>query len=283
MEDKNNTQESACSSCSSASTCGTKPEQVSLQVPESSFNRVKHVVAVMSGKGGVGKSTVTALLASNLAKDNYKVGVLDADITGPSIPKLFGLKDKPGQDERGILPVESAGGIKIMSLNLLLPDESEPVIWRGPLIGSAIKQFWTDVVWGELDFLVVDLPPGTSDATLTVLQSLPLDGVVMVSTPQELATMIVVKGARMVDKMGVPMFGLVENMSYTVCPHCNEEIRLFGPSKAEGLAEGIGMDILAVLPVDPQLTILADEGRIEEYDLPLKKFVSTITSKLGMK
>lgn len=280
MDDRNNNQESACSSCSSASSCSSKPESASLYVPESPFNHVKHVIAVMSGKGGVGKSTVAALLASNLAKADYKVGVMDADITGPSIPKLFGLKEKPGQDERGILPVESAGGIKIMSLNLLLPDETEPVIWRGPLIGSAIKQFWTDVVWGELDYLVLDLPPGTSDATLTVLQSIPLDGVVMVSTPQELATMIVVKGARMVDKMGVPMLGLVENMSYTVCPHCGEEIRLFGQSKAEDLSEGIGMDILAVLPIDPQLTTLADEGRIEEYDLKLTKFVNTITDRL---
>ncbi|MFA5536949.1 MAG: Mrp/NBP35 family ATP-binding protein [Bacillota bacterium] len=276
MADRNNEQGGAQATCGT----GTGSDPASFQVPESSFNHVKRVIAVMSGKGGVGKSTVTALLASNLAKAKYKVGVLDADITGPSIPKLFGLKDKPWQDERGILPVESTGGIKIMSLNLLLPDETEPVIWRGPLIGSAIKQFWTDVVWGELDYLVLDLPPGTSDATLTVLQSLPLDGVVMVSTPQELATMIVIKAARMVDKMGVPMLGLVENMSYTICPHCNEKIRLFGDSRAEDLAEGMGLDILAVLPVDPQLTSLSDEGRIEEYDLQLNKLIQTVTAKL---
>lgn len=270
-----------CSGCSSASTCSPQQEAASLTIAQSPFNQVKHVVAVMSGKGGVGKSTVTALLASNLAKADYKVGILDADITGPSIPKLFGLAARPGQNEQGLLPVESSTGIKIMSLNLLLPDETEPVVWRGPLIGSAIKQFWTDVVWGELDYLVIDLPPGTSDAALTVLQMLPVDGIVMVSTPQELATMIVTKALKMADKMGIPMLGLVENMSYTICPHCSEEIRLFGTSKAEEFADSVGTDLLALLPIDQKLASLADGGQIEQYDLPLHKMVSTVTGKLG--
>jgi Mrp family chromosome partitioning ATPase len=216
-----------------------------------------------------------------LAKAEYKVGIMDADITGPSIPKLFGLTDRPGQNENGLLPVESSTGIKIMSLNLLLPDETEPVVWRGPLIGSAIKQFWTDVVWGELDYLVIDLPPGTSDAALTVLQSLPVDGIVMVTTPQELATMIVTKALKMADSMGIPMLGIVENMSYTVCPHCGEEIRLFGTSKAEEFADSVGTDLLALLPIDQGLASMADGGKIEQYDLPMHKLVSTVTSKLG--
>lgn len=284
LDGKDPGQEQACSSCSSARSCpsGPEPTPVSKHLAESSFNHIKHVVAVMSGKGGVGKSTVTALLASGLVKAGYKVGVMDADITGPSIPKLFGLTDRPGQDERGLLPVESSLEIKIMSLNLLLPDETEPVVWRGPLIGSAIEQFWTDVVWGELDFLLVDLPPGTSDATLTVSQSLPLDGIVMVSTPQELSTMIVTKALKMVGKMGIPILGLVENMSYAICPHCNEEIRLFGTSKAEEFADSVGADLLAILPIDPKLSALADKGQIEKYDLPLNKFVNGVIDKLKM-
>lgn len=277
MDNKNHDEGQACSSCSSADECPSKQQAPSLQVAASPFNQIKNVIAVMSGKGGVGKSTVTALLASNLAKAGYQVGVMDADITGPSIPKLFGLSKRPDQDDRGLLPVESSLGIKIMSLNLLLPDETEPVVWRGPLIGSAIKQFWTDVVWGELDYLVIDLPPGTSDATLTVLQSLPLDGIVMVSTPQELATMIVTKALKMAHQMGIPMLGLVENMSYTLCPHCGEEIRVFGTSKAEEFAESIGTNLLAILPIDAKLTALADEGKIEEYDLSLNRLISAVT------
>lgn len=274
--------EEVCSGCSSEASCHSNPENLSFKLEESPFNQVKHVVAVMSGKGGVGKSTVSGLLASNLAKAEYKVGILDADITGPSIPRLFGITERPGHDERGLLPVASSLGIKIMSLNLLLPEETEPVVWRGPLIGSAIKQFWTDVVWGELDFLIIDLPPGTSDAALTVLQSLPVDGIIMVSTPQELATMIVGKAVKMVEKMGIPMIGLVENMSYTLCPHCGEEIRLFGTSKAQEFADSIGTDLLAILPIDQGLIALADAGEIEKYDLPLNKMVSAVTDKLGV-
>lgn len=278
----NDCESPSCSSCDAASSCSSRKDTGSLIIEQSPFNQVKHVVAVMSGKGGVGKSTVTALLASNLAKADYKIGIMDADITGPSIPKLFGLSEKPGQDERGLLPVESSLGIEIMSLNLLLPDETEPVVWRGPIIGSAIKQFWTDVVWGELDLLVVDLPPGTGDAALTVLQSLPVSGIIMVSTPQELATMIVTKALKMADRMAIPMLGLVENMSYTICPHCGEEIRIFGTSKAQEFADSVGTDLLAVLPIDPRLSSLADAGQIEKYDLSLTKFVNTVTGKLGL-
>lgn len=282
MTNKECGQEEVCSSCSSAASCSSSTENLSFKLEESPFNKVKHVIAVMSGKGGVGKSTVSGLLASNLAKAEYKVGILDADITGPSIPRLFGITERPGMDEKGLIPVASSLGIKIMSLNLLLPEETEPVVWRGPLIGSAIKQFWTDVVWGELDFLIVDLPPGTSDAALTVLQSLPVDGIIMVSTPQELATMIVGKAVKMVEKMGIPMIGLVENMSYTLCPHCGEEIRLFGTSKAQEFADSIGTELLAILPIDHGLLTLADAGEIEKYDLPLNKMVSAVTEKLGV-
>lgn len=282
MTNKECGQEAVCSSCSSAASCNSSTENLSFKLKESPFNQVRHVIAVMSGKGGVGKSTVSGLLASNLAKAEYKVGILDADITGPSIPRLFGITERPGYDERGLLPVASSLGIKIMSLNLLLPEETEPVVWRGPLIGSAIKQFWTDVVWGELDFLIVDLPPGTSDAALTVLQSLPVDGIIMVSTPQELATMIVGKAVNMAEKMGIPLIGLVENMSYTLCPHCGEEIRLFGTSKAREFADSLGTDLLAILPIDHGLLTLADAGEIEKYDLPLNKMVSAVTDKLGV-
>lgn len=282
MTNKECGRDEVCASCSAAANCSSRPENASLKVESSPFNRVKRLVAVMSGKGGVGKSTVSALLAVNLAKAGYQVGILDADITGPSIPRLFGLTEKPGLDEKGVLPVTSSLGIKVMSLNLLLPEETEPVVWRGPLIGAAIKQFWTDVVWGELDFLLVDLPPGTSDAALTVLQSLPVDGVIMVSTPQELAAMIVGKAVRMVERLGLPLIGLVENMSYTLCPHCGEEIRLFGPSKAQEFADSIGTDLLAILPIDHNLICLADSGNIEQYDLPLNKMVNAVTTKLGM-
>ncbi|MGI6553345.1 MAG: Mrp/NBP35 family ATP-binding protein [Bacillota bacterium] len=272
-----------CSTCPSSGNCSIERERASLLVPQSSFNNVRHVLAVLSGKGGVGKSSLTGLLAIGLAKEGYRVGILDADITGPSIPKIFGLTARPKQNEHGLLPVETTLGIKVMSLNLLLPEETEPVIWRGPLISSAIKQFWTEVVWGDLDYLVVDLPPGTGDATLTVMQSLPIDGIVMVSSPQELAVMIVTKALRMSEKMGVPLLGLVENMSYALCPHCGEQIRLFGPSKVEETAAQTGLDLLAVLPLDPQLAELCDAGKIEEYGaLPLN-MVQELTKRINAK
>ncbi len=230
------------------------------------LNRIGQVIAVMSGKGGVGKSLVAGLLAVALRREGYKVGVLDADITGPSIPKMFFPTQRhPRNSPMGILPVESEMGIKVMSINLLLPREDEAVIWRGPLISTAIKQFWGDVFWGDLDYLVVDLPPGTSDASLTVMQAIPLGGVVLVTSPQGLAAMVVKKAARMAQTMGAPILGVVENMSYVVCPDTGKQWELFGPSKAEEMAAQLGVPLLGRLPIDPQIARLCDEGRIEEY------------------
>jgi len=229
------------------------------------LNHVDRVVAVMSGKGGVGKSSVAAMLATALRRQGKRVGVLDADITGPSIPKMFGLHEPPPMGPVGILPAETKTGIKVMSINLLLPSEDEAVIWRGPLISGAIQQFWGDVVWGDLDVLVVDLPPGTSDASLTVMQSIPLNGVLLVTSPQDLAGMVVRKAARMAQHMNVPVVGLVENMSYAVCPKCGEHIEVFGPSQAIHTAAMLGAPVLARLPLDPDLARRCDAGEVEEY------------------
>ncbi len=236
------------------------------------LNHVERVLAVMSGKGGVGKSSVAAMLAVALRRQGERVGVLDADITGPSIPRMFGLNGTPPMGPVGILPAETKTGIEVMSINLLLPSEDEAVIWRGPLIGGAIKQFWGDVVWGDLDVLVVDLPPGTSDASLTVMQSIPLNGVVLVTSPQDLAGMVVRKAAKMAWHMKVPVVGLVENMSYVVCPKCGERIEVFGPSQALHTAIQLGVPMLGQLPLDPELSRRADVGEIEEY--PVDVFAS---------
>jgi ATP-binding protein involved in chromosome partitioning len=230
------------------------------------LNDVRRVVAVMSGKGGVGKSLVSGLLAIALRRKGLQVGVLDADITGPSIPKMFfPLGARPGEGPVAILPAETRTGIKVMSINLLLEREDQAVIWRGPLIGKAIQQFWGDVLWGTLDYLVVDLPPGTSDASLTVMQSLPLSGVVLVTAPQDLAGMVVRKAAQMAQYLGIPMLGLVENMSYFVCPDTGKQYDLFGPSHAEAVAAQLGVPFLGRLPIDPQIAQLCDAGRVEDY------------------
>lgn len=229
------------------------------------LNTIKRVIAVMSGKGGVGKSSVAALLATALRREGFKVGVLDADITGPSIPRMFGVKQRPDTADLGIFPPRSIGGVEIMSLNLLLEKEDDPVIWRGPLIAGAVKQFWTDVIWGELDYLIVDLPPGTGDAPLTVMQSLQLDGLVLVTSPQELVMMVVRKAVKMAQMMKVPIIGLVENMSYAICPHCGEKWELFGPSRGEEAAKEAGIPFLGKLPLDPELVRLCDTGRVEHY------------------
>ena len=229
------------------------------------MNLVAHTIAVLSGKGGVGKSSVAALLAVALRRQGARVGVLDADITGPSIPKLFGLHQLPKGGPLGILPVATEAGIKVMSINLLLPGEDEAVIWRGPLISGAIKQFWQEVAWGSLDYLIVDLPPGTSDASLTVMQSIPLSGIVLVTSPQDLAGMVVRKAARMAQQMKVPILGVVENMSGIICPHCGKEIEVFGPSKAQHTAAQLGLPLLGRLPLDPELAIRCDAGQIEGY------------------
>jgi Mrp family chromosome partitioning ATPase len=231
------------------------------------LNHVKRVLAVMSGKGGVGKSSVAAMLAVALSQQGRSVGVLDADITGPSIPKMFGLHDPPPMGPVGILPAETSTGIRVMSINLLLPSEDDAVIWRGPLIAGAIRQFWGDVVWGDLDVLAVDLPPGTSDASLTVMQSIPLNGVVLVTSPQDLAGMVVRKAAQMAAQLNIPVLGLVENMSYLVCPECGKEIQVFGPSQAQGTATRLGIPLLGRLPLDPELARLCDSGEVEQYSM----------------
>ncbi|NMB46454.1 MAG: Mrp/NBP35 family ATP-binding protein [Firmicutes bacterium] len=245
---------------------GTSDSHSIGKVPPHELSNIKHAIAIMSGKGGVGKSSVTALLATALRRQGLQVGVLDADITGPSIPRLFGVHRRPEIAEVGMFPPRSATGIEIMSLNLLLENEDDPVIWRGPLIGGAVKQFWTDVIWGDLDYLLIDLPPGTGDSPLTVMQIFPLDGLVIVTSPQELANMVVRKAINMADKMQVPIIGLVENMSYAICPHCQERWELFGPSRGAAEAENSGIPFLGAIPLDPKLTALCDSGAIEQYD-----------------
>lgn len=240
-------------------------ESQSFLEPGNQLNSIKHVIAVMSGKGGVGKSSVAALLALTLQRQGNRVGILDADITGPSVPMLLGVTERPETSELGLFPVKSASGVLVMSLNLLLDQADQPVIWRGPLIAGAIKQFWNDVVWGELDYLVVDLPPGTGDAPLTVLQSLPLDGVVIVSSPQDLAVMVVRKAIRMAQSMNVRILGLVENMSYLNCPHCDEILEPFGPSQGEAVAAAEGIPFYGRLPLEPNMRQLADAGQLHDY------------------
>jgi Mrp family chromosome partitioning ATPase len=233
-------------------------------------NEIGCVIAVMSGKGGVGKSLVAGLAALSLAQRGREVGILDADITGSSIPKMFGVTSRPVGGEAGILPVLSRTGIKIMSTNLLLPHEDDAVIWRGPLIGKAITEFWEDVLWGRLDYLIVDLPPGTADAPLTVMQSLPLSGVIIVFSPQQLTAMVVRKAVKMArDSMHVPILGVVENMSYLVLPGTGEKLDLFGKSRADEMAKAAGAPLLAQIPVDPELARLCDEGAIERCDSDL--------------
>jgi len=234
----------------------TKPKEV---------NRIGHVVAVMSGKGGVGKSLVASLTAVAMAREGKDVGVLDADITGPSIPKMFGISSHPGGSENGLLPVLSKSGIEIMSINLLLPQEDDAVIWRGPLIGKAITQFWEEVLWGKLDYLIVDLPPGTADASLTVMQSLPLAGVVIVFTPQALTAMVVKKAVKMAQTMKTPILGVVENMSYLLLPETGKKLELFGESKGEEMAKAAAAPFLGSFPIDPELANLCDRGEIERY------------------
>ncbi|NCC95630.1 MAG: ATP-binding protein [Synergistales bacterium] len=237
-------------------------------IPKTSKKGIKRIIAVGSGKGGVGKSSVTALLAVGLAKRGFSVGVMDADITGPSIPKLFGIDSRPSGNEEGkiVPPKTEKLGISIMSMNLLLEDPKAPVVWRGPLIGGVVQQFWNDVDWNGLDWLLVDLPPGTADAPLTVMQTIALDGMVIVSTPQELSALIVGKQARLAEMMNVPIFGLVENMSYVKCPHCDEELYVFGSSHSDQIESAFGISTLAKIPISKDIVSLGDSGDIEDYD-----------------
>ncbi|MDH4269659.1 MAG: Mrp/NBP35 family ATP-binding protein [Dehalococcoidia bacterium] len=245
---------------------GVKEVAVDLtEVKPKELNHIAKIIAIMSGKGGVGKSLVASLLATSFAREGKEVGILDADITGPSIPKMFGLNGRPSGSETGILPILSKSGIEIMSMNLLLPSEDEAVIWRGPLMSKAITQFWEEVLWGKLDCLVIDLPPGTGDAPLTVLQAIPITGVIDVFTPQELTEMIVKKAVKMAQKMNVRVLGVVENMSYLVLPDTGKKLEVFGKSKGEEMAKACGAPLLGRLPIDPELAKLCDEGNIEKY------------------
>ncbi len=249
-----------CSSCSencSSRTGGIPKEKLN------SLSSVKHVVGVVSGKGGVGKSIVTSMLAVLMQRKGYKTAILDADVTGPSIPRAFGLKGSAESDGEHILPVGTKTGIDVISVNLLLENETRPVIWRGPVIAGMVKQFWTDVVWNDIDYMFIDMPPGTGDVPLTVFQSLPVDGIVIVTTPQELVSMIVSKAANMANMMNIPVLGIVENMSYVVCPDCGKKIYVFGEGKANEVAANFGYEVLGNVPMDQKLSALCDNGIIE--------------------
>lgn len=250
-----------CSSCTA--NCPSKNGGVPKDAANKNSN-VAHIVAIVSGKGGVGKSLVTSMLAVHLSRQGYRVGILDADITGPSIPKSFGMYDTvEGDGEGNMIPPMTRTAIKIMSVNLMLEDETRPVVWRGSLIAGTVRQFWTDTAWGDLDYLLVDCPPGTGDVPLTVFQSLPIDGAVIVASPQELVGMIVKKAANMADMMNIPVLGLVENMSYIKCPDCGKEIKIFGESHIEEIADEFGYDLLAKVPIDPTVASYIDNGQIE--------------------
>ena len=250
-----------CSTCSSK--CDKKDKNSLLEQPHE-LSKIKHVIAVVSGKGGVGKSIVTSMLAVNMQRLGYKTAILDADITGPSIPKAFGMHEGvEGDGEGNMLPPQTVTGIKMLSVNLLLDDETHPVVWRGSIISGTVRQFWTDAAWGDLDYLLIDCPPGTGDVPLTVFQSLPVDGCVIVSSPQDLVSMIVKKAANMADMMKVPVLGLVENMSYIKCPDCGKEIKIFGESHIDDIANEFGYDLLAKVPIDPEVASYIDKGWVE--------------------
>ena len=248
-----------CGSCSQ--NCEQKPQKA----PLNEGSKVGKVIAVVSGKGGVGKSLTTAMLATLMRRKSYTVGILDADITGPSIPKMFGIKGRAVADENGVIPAETMTGIELMSVNLLLKNEDAPVVWRGPVIGGAVTQFWSEVNWGELDYMFVDMPPGTGDVPLTVFQSLPVDGIVIVTSPQDLVSLIVKKAYKMAEMMNIPVLGIVENMSYVCCPDCGAEFKIFGEGKTESVADELGLELLAQIPIDVRLAEAADSGKFEYF------------------
>ena len=264
-----------CSGCSQ--NCAEREQPQSLLKPMNAKSNIKKVIGVVSGKGGVGKSLVTCLLASKCQKAGLKVGVLDADITGPSVPKSFGITENATGSEDGLIPSVTKTGIKVMSINLLLEDVNSPVVWRGPVISGVIQQFWTDVIWGDLDVLFVDMPPGTGDVALTVFQSLPVNGIIIVSTPQDLVKMIVNKAYNMAEMMNVPVLGLVENMSYFKCPCCGEVTSIFGESQIDETAAELNLPVLAKLPIDPANARLVDEGKVEDIEsTELDEFIKAL-------
>lgn len=263
-ENKNTCSKESCEGCAHAATCSSK--KTDMHEPANPLSHVKKVIGVVSGKGGVGKSMITASIARVLVKQGYKVGILDADITGPSIPKMYGIHGKAVGSQDGINPIEAEDGTKIMSVNLLLESEEDPVIWRGPIIASVVKQFWSEVIWGELDYLLVDMPPGTGDVPLTVFQSLPVDGVVIVTSPQDLVRMIVKKAYNMAKKMDIPVLGVVENYSYLECPDCKKRINVFGESHIEEVAEELEIPVLGKMPIDTKLAEYVEAERFWQVE-----------------
>lgn len=274
-----------CSSCTDD--CEERKEPMDFSEKLNEMSSVKRVIGVVSGKGGVGKSLVTSMLAATMNRRGYHTAILDADITGPSIPKAFGIKGKATGSEFGILPIKSKTGIDIMSINLLLENDTDPVVWRGPIIAGTVKQFWTDVIWNDVDFMFVDMPPGTGDVPLTVFQSLPVDGIIIVTSPQELVSMIVSKAVRMAEMMNIPIIGVVENMSYFKCPDNDKDYKIFGDSHIEEIAEKYNLKVLAKLPIDPKISAACDKGMIEFNDGtwldPIAKILEKMEEKEMMK
>ncbi len=258
--------EESCAGCEHAGNCESQKQD--LRAPANAYSNVKKVIGVISGKGGVGKSLVTASLARMMKEKGYNVGILDADITGPSIPKMYGIHEKAKASEEGIFPCIAKDGTRIMSVNLLLEEEDAPVIWRGPIIAGVVTQFWTDVIWDDLDYLLVDMPPGTGDVPLTVFQSLPVDGVVIVTSPQDLVQMIVKKAYNMAKQMNIPVLGIVENYSYVKCPDCGKELKVFGESHIEEIARELEVPVLGKMPIDPAIAEAVEEERFHEVKNP---------------
>jgi Mrp family chromosome partitioning ATPase len=275
-----------CNTCPSSGGCAVDPASCKTATEKTlvgSLNNIRNIIAVMSGKGGVGKSSVTGLIAATLAKSGKKIGILDADITGPSQPRAFGIDSNIGiqATDYGIIPPQTQMGIKLISINFFLPNEDDPVVWRGPMLAGAVNQFWGEVDWGDLDYMIVDLPPGTGDVPLTVLQSIPVNGIVIVSSPQDLATMVVKKTIKMAQKMKIPILGLVENMSYAICPNCTQKLEIFGKSQGEQVARDSGIDFLGGLPWDTELNDLIDHGKIVDYaSTDIDSIVEKIIAKL---
>jgi Mrp family chromosome partitioning ATPase len=269
-----------CSTCDED--CSERKETINDFLEKShELSNIKKVIGIVSGKGGVGKSLVTSILASSMNKKGYNTAVLDADITGPSIPKVFGIKDKATANNFGWLPVKSKKGINIMSINLLIENDTDPVVWRGPVIASAVKQFWTDVIWGDIDYMFIDMPPGTGDVPLTVFQSIPVDGIIIVTSPQELVSMIVSKAVKMAEMMNIPIIGLVENMAYLRCPDCEKKISIFGDSHIGEIAKEHKINIVAKMPIDPKLSSACDRGLIEACEADYLEVILQTLDKMG--
>ena len=273
--------ESCTSNCSTCGASCSQRDPKSMIKPQNVKSNIKKVIGVVSGKGGVGKSLVTALSAISANRMGYNTAILDADITGPSIPHMFGLTEKAYGTEDGMLPVETETGIKTMSVNLILDNESDPVAWRGPILGSVVEQFWQEVVWGDVDFMFVDMPPGTGDVLLTTFQSLPVDGIIVVTSPQDLVSMIVGKAVKMAEQMNIPVLGIIENMSYIECPDCGKKLEIFGKSHLQDTADKYGLKILGQLPIMSDVAAMADDGTIESFDKDYLDDIMTVLKEMA--